>query len=91
VSQRRAGDLDRLAGHEVTQHKMYKGEVIKGLANVTERDIRTSAFDDAKMDGMIGNYFQAVDGLFPGHEFQIDPLPKNPEQAAVETCSGRCR
>jgi hypothetical protein len=74
AEQRRAGDLDRLAGHEVTQHKIYKGEVIKGLANVTERDIRTSAFDDAKMDGMIGNYFTAVDGLFPGHDTSTDKI-----------------
>lgn len=74
ADQHRQSDLDRLAGHEVTQHKIYKGEVIKGLANVTERDVRESAFDDAKMDGMIQNYFDAIDGLFPGHDTSNDKL-----------------
>ena len=72
--QRRAADLDHLANHEATQHKIYKTEVIKGLANVTERDIRGAAYDDDKMDGMIGVYFAAIDGLFPGHDNSTDKI-----------------
>ena len=68
AEKRRQSDLDELAGHEARQHQAYKKEVVEGMGETLEIDIRGHAFDDAKQDEMIDDYFTQLDRLYPGHD-----------------------
>jgi hypothetical protein len=67
----RSADLDSLATHEARQHKAYKKEVTDGMFVILERDMPAVAFDDAKQDEMINDYFNSLDQLYPGHDLTV--------------------
>ncbi len=62
----RESDLNGLATHEANQHKKHKQQQLSGFTVVVERDMRNAAFDDNAMNQMIGEWFGAVDSLYPG-------------------------
>jgi hypothetical protein len=74
AEQHRSADLNNLAAHEAQQHRVFKKQTIDGLSEVLVRDIRSAAFDDATMNGMIGDYFGAVDKLYPGSDKTAEKL-----------------
>ncbi len=74
ADQRKQGDLDQLAHHEAQQHTAYKKQVIAGMAETVERDIRNTAFDQEQSDAMILDHFAAMDNLYPGRDLSVDKM-----------------
>lgn len=72
--QRKQGDLDQLAHHEATQHTAYKKQVITGMGETVERDIRNTAFDQQQSDAMIFDHFTAMEQLYPGRDLSADKM-----------------
>lgn len=99
AAQHRESDLNTLATHEARQHKIHKDQQLNAFTLVLERDIRESAFDDNAMNGMIGEWFGAVDGLYPGqnktaekvaglqgfrHAAMLELIDKDPKRAEIK-------
>jgi len=68
------GDLDRLAGHEFTEHKKYKVSVVNGYVATTARDVADNAADYEKVDGMIYGKTEPDGSVTPGLWGAIDAL-----------------
>lgn len=66
--QRRAADLDNLAGHEIGQLNVVRKDAIDGLAKNTDADIRASAHDEKRVSEMIQAFENELNKQFPGHD-----------------------
>jgi hypothetical protein len=78
----READLKHLASHEAHELGVYKKSTLMGIGEVLERESRINAFDDEKLNTIIGEYFSAEDRLYPNR------LPEEKTAERLKALSG---